>query len=221
MAAARRRRQLGRSRRHRPPGRPVPLLAAQHPGPLARGAAVLRYLRKAASGSEVALRMVARAERNRRALRRFRRRGFGPSSQERGKGLAARLAGGMKIVKKSRAKSRRRSAESKTAMNSRVNCSVPSFAWDRELAKLLLRSCSRSRSFWRTRSQPELGNEVVRKIRPLEPPAAPCPHCGCKEFILWQAAGDATNLAISCDGSGAVVSSTHPLDPDDRPRRRA
>ena len=61
---------------------------------------------------------------------------------------------------------------------------------------------------------------MYEEIRPLQPPTAPCPHCGCKEFILWRAIADATNLSISCDGCGAVLSSTHPLDPDDRPRRR-
>jgi hypothetical protein len=27
--------------------------------------------------------------------------------------------------------------------------------------------------------------------------------------------------AISCNGCGAILSSTHPLDPDDRPMRRS
>jgi hypothetical protein len=35
-----------------------------------------------------------------------------------------------------------------------------------------------------------------------------------------EGADDPTKLAISCDGSGAVISSTHPLDPNDRPMRR-
>jgi hypothetical protein len=56
--------------------------------------------------------------------------------------------------------------------------------------------------------------------RPLQPPTEPCPHCGSKEFILWQASSDPTKQAISCNGCGAVMSSTHPLDPDDRPMRR-
>ena len=55
---------------------------------------------------------------------------------------------------------------------------------------------------------------------PLRPPTAPCPHCGGKQFIVWQAPQDAARRAISCNGCGAVISSTHPLDPDDRPRRR-
>jgi hypothetical protein len=58
------------------------------------------------------------------------------------------------------------------------------------------------------------------ETRPLQPPTAPCPHCGCKEFIIWQAPGDPMKQAISCNGCGAVMSSTHPLDPDDRPIRR-
>jgi DNA-directed RNA polymerase subunit M/transcription elongation factor TFIIS len=61
---------------------------------------------------------------------------------------------------------------------------------------------------------------TIEETRPLQPPTAPCPHCGSKEFILWQAANDPKNLSISCDGCGAVLSSTHPLDPDDRPMRR-
>jgi hypothetical protein len=58
------------------------------------------------------------------------------------------------------------------------------------------------------------------ETRPLELPTTPCPHCGSKEFILWRGAHDPTHLAISCDACGAVLSSTHPLDPDDRPMRR-
>jgi hypothetical protein len=46
------------------------------------------------------------------------------------------------------------------------------------------------------------------------------PHCGGKEFILWRAAADSTQQTISCDGCGAVLSSTNPLDPDDRPMPR-
>jgi uncharacterized Zn finger protein len=55
---------------------------------------------------------------------------------------------------------------------------------------------------------------------PLRRPTIPCPHCGSKEFIVWQVADDRTNQAISCNGCGAVLSSTHPLDEDDRPMRR-
>jgi hypothetical protein len=55
---------------------------------------------------------------------------------------------------------------------------------------------------------------------PLRPPTTPCPHCGSKEFIVWQAPHDPTKRAISCNGCGSVISSTHPLDPDDRPVRR-
>lgn len=58
------------------------------------------------------------------------------------------------------------------------------------------------------------------ETRPLEPPTEPCPHCGDKEFTIWQKPNDPTNMAISCNGCGAVLSSTHPLDPDDRPMRR-
>jgi hypothetical protein len=56
--------------------------------------------------------------------------------------------------------------------------------------------------------------------QPLKPPTTPCPHCGSKEFILWAAANDSNKQAISCNRCGAVMSSTHPLDPDDRPMRR-
>jgi hypothetical protein len=55
---------------------------------------------------------------------------------------------------------------------------------------------------------------------PLRPPTTPCPHCGSKEFVIWQAPKDRKKQAISCNGCGAVMSSTHPLDPDDRPMRR-
>jgi hypothetical protein len=58
------------------------------------------------------------------------------------------------------------------------------------------------------------------ETRPLEPPSRPCPHCGSKQFILWQTPNNPEKLAISCDGCGAVLSSTHPLDPEDRPMRR-
>lgn len=58
------------------------------------------------------------------------------------------------------------------------------------------------------------------EMRALEPPTRPCPHCGSKEFLLWQGANDPQQRAISCNGCGAVLSSTHPLDPDDRPMRR-
>jgi hypothetical protein len=54
----------------------------------------------------------------------------------------------------------------------------------------------------------------------LRHPSAPCPHCGSEEFLLWRAAQDPMRQAISCNGCGAVMSSTHPLDPDDRPMRR-
>jgi hypothetical protein len=61
---------------------------------------------------------------------------------------------------------------------------------------------------------------LYEETRPLEIPRKPCPHCGSKEFILWPEADDCRQLAISCDGCGAVMSSTHLLDPDDRPMRR-
>jgi hypothetical protein len=65
------------------------------------------------------------------------------------------------------------------------------------------------------------GRRIVNEeTRLLETPTAPCPHCGSKEFIFWQGANDPTRRAISCNGCGAVMSSTHPLDDDDRPRRR-
>lgn len=56
--------------------------------------------------------------------------------------------------------------------------------------------------------------------RPLQQPTSPCPHCGSKEFIIWQDADDPKRQAISCNDCGAVISSTHPLDFDDRPMRR-
>jgi hypothetical protein len=56
--------------------------------------------------------------------------------------------------------------------------------------------------------------------RPLVPPTEPCPHCGSREFILWQESEDSTCQSITCDGCGAVMSSTYPLDPEDRPKRR-
>jgi hypothetical protein len=62
---------------------------------------------------------------------------------------------------------------------------------------------------------------VSEAVQPLEPPPASCPHCGSKEFVIWLGADDPSRQAISCDGCGAVMSSTHPLDPEDRPRRRA
>ena len=55
------------------------------------------------------------------------------------------------------------------------------------------------------------------ETRPLESPTKACPHCGSKEFIIWRAANDPTRQAISCDGCGAVMSSMHPLEPEDRP----
>jgi len=58
---------------------------------------------------------------------------------------------------------------------------------------------------------------MLEETRPLEVPTRPCPHCGSKEFILWQRRDDPANRAISCEGCGAVLSSTHPLDEDDRP----
>ena len=61
---------------------------------------------------------------------------------------------------------------------------------------------------------------VSEDTRPLQPPTTPCPHCGSKEFIIWQAPNEPKKQAISCKGCGAVMSSTHPLDPDDRPMRR-
>ncbi|MBV9122726.1 MAG: hypothetical protein JO112_05175 [Planctomycetes bacterium] len=63
-------------------------------------------------------------------------------------------------------------------------------------------------------------DSLMEDTHPLQPPTKPCPHCGSKEFILWQAPRDAKKQAISCNGCGAVMSSTHPLDPDDRPIRR-
>ena len=58
------------------------------------------------------------------------------------------------------------------------------------------------------------------ETHPLQSPTEPCPHCGSKEFVIWKAANDPKKQAISCNGCGAVISSTHPLDPDDRPMRR-
>ena len=59
----------------------------------------------------------------------------------------------------------------------------------------------------------------LEETRPLKEPTDPCPHCGGKEFILWQAPRDLSKQAISCNGCGAVMSSTHPLDSEDRPMR--
>jgi hypothetical protein len=39
-------------------------------------------------------------------------------------------------------------------------------------------------------------------------------------FIHWTHALDPAKEAISCDGCGAVLSCTHPLDDDDRPVRK-
>jgi hypothetical protein len=61
---------------------------------------------------------------------------------------------------------------------------------------------------------------LIEDTQPLQPPTTHCPHCGSKEFIIWQAPNDPKKQAISCNGCGAVMSSTHPLDPDDRPMRR-
>ena len=61
---------------------------------------------------------------------------------------------------------------------------------------------------------------AAEETRSLVAPVAPCPHCGCKEFIFWQVPYDPGRQAISCSGCGAVMSSTHPLDPEDRPRQR-
>jgi hypothetical protein len=56
------------------------------------------------------------------------------------------------------------------------------------------------------------------ETRALEVPTEPCPHCDARDFILWD--GPAKDQkAFTCQGCGAVISSTHPLDPDDRPRR--
>jgi hypothetical protein len=63
-------------------------------------------------------------------------------------------------------------------------------------------------------------NPMHEEARSLELPTAPCPHCGAKEFICWAHATDNERFAITCDGCGAVMSSTHPLDAEDRPRRR-
>ena len=70
------------------------------------------------------------------------------------------------------------------------------------------------------RNQPVAQGALDEDTRRLQPLTTPCPHCGSKEFILWQAADDPKKRAISCNGCGAVMSSTHPLDPDDRPMRR-
>ena len=29
---------------------------------------------------------------------------------------------------------------------------------------------------------------MYEETRPLQLPTAPCPHCGCKEFLIWQGA---------------------------------
>jgi hypothetical protein len=55
---------------------------------------------------------------------------------------------------------------------------------------------------------------------PLQAPTDPCPHCGGKEFVVWQAPDNPQKQAISCDACGAVMSSTHALDQEDRPMRR-
>ncbi len=56
--------------------------------------------------------------------------------------------------------------------------------------------------------------------QPLKIPNIPCPHCGATQFVIWDHAHKPGMRAISCNGCGAVLSSTHPLDPDDRPKRR-
>jgi transcription initiation factor TFIIIB Brf1 subunit/transcription initiation factor TFIIB len=61
---------------------------------------------------------------------------------------------------------------------------------------------------------------MFEETKSLSLPTVPCPHCGSGEFILWQGLEDCNKGAISCNGCGAVLSSTHPLDDDDRPRRR-
>jgi len=70
------------------------------------------------------------------------------------------------------------------------------------------------------KSKVSLDQNLSEDTRPLEQPTKPCPHCGCKEFIIWQGAKNPSQQAISCNGCGAVLSSTHPLDPDDRPMHR-
>ncbi len=55
--------------------------------------------------------------------------------------------------------------------------------------------------------------------RPLEIPVEPCPHCGAADFIYWVKPGTPEEV-ITCNGCGSVMSSTHPLDPDDRPMRK-
>jgi hypothetical protein len=63
-------------------------------------------------------------------------------------------------------------------------------------------------------------NHLGEDTRPLEPPTEPCPHCGNKEFLIWQKPTDPKCQAISCNRCGAVLFSTYPLDEDDRPLRR-
>ncbi len=57
-------------------------------------------------------------------------------------------------------------------------------------------------------------------VQLLPVPVKPCPHCGSRKFIIWMRENDFTNQAISCNGCGAVISSTHLLADDDRPIRR-
>jgi hypothetical protein len=67
---------------------------------------------------------------------------------------------------------------------------------------------------------PTREQDSLTEVQPLVQPTGPCPHCGCCEFVVWQKPTDPSCRAISCNGCGAVMSSTHPLDPDDRPMRR-
>jgi hypothetical protein len=60
----------------------------------------------------------------------------------------------------------------------------------------------------------------LEETRPLKMPTERCPHCGAKEFILWSDARQNHKQAISCSDCWAVISSTHPLDSADRPRRK-
>jgi ribosomal protein S27E len=54
----------------------------------------------------------------------------------------------------------------------------------------------------------------------LKAPTAPCPECGYRQFILWRSAFDPNEQAITCNGCGAVNSTTRPLAPHVRLQRQ-
>ncbi len=61
---------------------------------------------------------------------------------------------------------------------------------------------------------------MVRRPNRYEGEEISCPKCGGSEFIVRTKEDDPSDVAITCDGRGEVIESTHPLDPSDRPVRR-